>query len=315
MRRWWQVAAVALAVSACDDEAPAPAVDAAVPEATCPETAPDGWACMPAGTYRRGSPDDEPLRDPDEERHEVELTRPFLIKTTEVTQREWLEHVDANPAHGRPDGPGMCRGDTCLDRPVEQVNFFEALVWLNAASEAEGLSPCYAMPTCAGFVGDGCEDDQTECVAGFRCDPDAITWHQSCTGYRLPTEAEWEYAARAGESEAQYSALSAIAWFSTNAMLHTHTVAQKAANSAGLMDVLGNVGEWCWDRYAQDYGIFKASRQINIDPLGAEFTDTRVIKGGGFLSGAKFCRLAARENLQAALRNHALGFRPVRTIF
>ncbi len=301
--------------AACDDgEAPG-AADMALPEVSCPSALPPGTGCLPAGEHLRGSPDTEPQRDPDEERHTVRLTRPVLVRTTEVTQGEWAARFDDQPAWFQAGGPGECRGEGCADRPVESVNFYEALAWLNAESAADGLTPCYDLSSCRGTPGVGCED-RDACDGGYICTPDEVIWDQTCTGWRLPTEAEWEAAARAGEETARYGqTLEQVAWFSLSAQARTHPVGEKVANAWGLHDMLGNVGEWVWDRYDMSYGLYEPARQVNVDPTGAEFTDTRVVRGGGWKSGGAFCRFANRDNLVPGQKNNVLGFRAVRTVF
>ncbi|MCB9524794.1 MAG: formylglycine-generating enzyme family protein [Myxococcales bacterium] len=313
--RWMVALAAAGALLGCDDEGPKAAADQGVPPVACPDPVPAGVVCVPAGEYLRGSPDTEPQRDTDETRHTVALSRPFLIRPTEVTQGEWVELLEGNPAWFAAGGPGECRGDGCADRPVEMVNFYEALAWLNARSEADGLTPCYDLSTCRGTPGLGCDDRDT-CDGFYVCNPDETTWDPACDGWRLPTEAEWEAAARAGVADARYGAnLDQVAWYSLSAQARSHVVGGKQANAFGLFDMLGNVGEWVWDRYDPDYGIYQPARQVNPDPLGAEFTDTRVIKGCGWKSGGAFCRFANRENDVPGSKNNVLGFRAARSVF
>ena len=314
---WWSLALLV----ACDDGGGSggeagPTTDAAVDASagpTCPQTVPEGFICAPAGTFQMGSPDTETVREEDEVLHTVTLTKPFLIKRTEVTQREWLAHIPNNPAWFRDGGEGQCRGEGCLDRPVDRVSFFDALAWCNAASEAEGLTPCYDLSNCGGDLGGGCETNEPQCLEGYTCGG-AVTWRLDCDGYRLPTEAEWEYAARAGSTEAHYGVLDLIAWHRTTARGRSHGVGELDPNAWGLVDTLGNVGEWVWDIYDPNYGAFQPGRNPQTDPLGAEFGDTRTIRGCGWDTGNIFCRLAARETDFGAKHWNQLGFRPARSI-
>ena len=262
---------------------------------------PDGYVVVSPGTFKMGSPyglfvpESEPCRYADEYPHQVSLSRSFLMKQTEVTQAEWVEVMGYNPS-SNPE----C--DAC---PVETVTRLEALEYTIALSEAEGLQPCYSIT---------CPESEGPCAIWLFGDIYA------CEGYRLPTEAEWEYAARAGISTATYNGDIAeadcdatsslpepIAWYAQNSGETTHAVAQKDPNPWGLYDMLGNVQEWTWDDYA-DYESFVT------DPLGV----------GGGLSTARGCadrdlprdcRAATRFKYCEGCSASSLGFRLVKTLF
>ena len=267
-------------------------------------SAPSGYVLIPAGTFMMGSPESEPCRYPDEgPQHEVTLTGSFWLKTTEVTQGEWEALMGNNPSQS------SC--DTC---PVEKVNWWETLAYANALSAAEGLSECYTLTGCnASEPGTGmtCHDVTVSA-------PDGDVY--ACEGYRLPTEAEWEYAARAATTTQTYNGdiaycdgysyvLEPIAWFLKNSGSGIHAVAQKDANPWGLYDMLGNVWEWTWDRQAKYYS------GASEDPTGPFESDTRrVIRGCGWDSAAGFCRVAYRNDLDALLSGVDLGFRPARSL-
>jgi len=212
--------------------------------------------------------------------HEVSLDA-FLMDRTEVTQQEYEKLVVGNPSHFK--GP---------NRPVEQVSWADAAMYCNLRSRDEGLQPCY-------------DEKTTKC--NFRA-----------SGYRLPTEAEWEYACRAG-SEAPYSfgpdqrQLKQSAWYAENSSKTTQPVAQKKANVWGLFDMHGNVAEWCNDVYSADY--YAASPAGN--PTGPEDGERYVLRGGAWNSSAEGCRSAARfaedPGFQdACFARDAIGFRCVR---
>ena len=156
------------------------------------------------------------------------------------------------------------------DRPVEQVSWGEALEYcqkLTTKQRAEGILP------------DGWE-------------------------WRLPTEAEWEYAARAGTTGPRYGELEAIAWWSGNSGSETHPVSQKAANAWGLHDMMGNVWEWCSD-WSGDYSTGSVT-----DPTGPSSGSYRVSRGGSWLNVARYARSAYRGRFGPGGRSNNLGFRP-----
>jgi len=205
----------------------------------------------------------------------------FLIDRTEVTQEQYAKFARPDPSHFK--GP---------DRPVEQVSWADAALYCNKRSRAEGLQPCY--------------DEETA-----KC-------HFEANGYRLPTEAEWEYACRAGSNGA-YSfgddvrLLKDHAWFAENASKQTHPVRQKRPNAWGLFDMHGNVAEWCNDVYDKSY--YKHGPTKN--PRGPVDGDKYVLRGGAWNATANACRSAYRVGedpgfQDACFARDAIGFRCVR---
>lgn len=252
-----------------------------------------GRVCVPAGSFDIGSPEGEVGRTAREgPQHRVRLSRAFVVDETEVTQRAWLRVFE--------DDPSFFDGNP--RRPVEQVTWFEAAAYANALSEAEGREVCYALDGCNGAMpGDGVVCAEVE-FAGVGCE-----------GYRLPTEAEWEYAVRAGGDGRFWfgddeGRLDMSDFFSVNGGGVTHDVGQLAPNPWGLYDVHGNVWEWVHDRYAayQD--------QIDEDPVGPAEGDQRVRRGGSFGSLSPDARSAFREGLDPSTRLSRGGFRLVRTV-
>jgi len=263
---------------------------------------PEGWVCVPAGSYTMGSPDDEPGRYDNETQHQVTLTCGFLMKATEVTQAEWQAVMGSNPSYC------VSCGGTC---PVERVSWNKVVAYCNALSSSEGLERCYQ---------DSGGADYDAADAAARVPP---AWPQglACLGYRLPTEAEWEYAARAGTQTAFYTGaitnagndcgddpnLDLAGWYCGNAGGSIHPVGGKPANAWGLYDMLGNVWEWCWDWYGDYPGAVS-------DPLGPPAGSYRVTRGGSRNDYAVYARAANRSGYGPNGVSYNLGFRPVRSI-
>jgi formylglycine-generating enzyme required for sulfatase activity len=235
---------------------------------------------IPAGEFLMGSPDSDPEAFDDEKpQHPVRLTRSFLLGETEVTQDQYRVVMGQNPSGFKGSN----------DLPVELVSWLDAIRFCNALSVKEGLAPTYQI--------------QGENVA----DPDS-----SAPGYRLPTEAEWEYACRGG-NPGRYSfgndaaSLGEYAWFSSNSGRKTQPVRQKRPNGFNLYDMHGNVYEWCWDRSAK-----YDARSLVVDPPGARAAADRVLRGGGWSGYPQVCRSADRGGNAPAFRNDDLGFRVAR---
>ncbi len=264
------------------------------------EVVPPGFVWVPAGKFMMGSPTAE-KEFGDETQHEVTLTRAFYLQSTEVTQGQWTALMKTLPAFF---------GECGKDCPVERTSWFDALAYINALSKQEGLEPCYHLVDCTGAVGGGCKPDQLNCEGDFTCQRVELPKGLDCAGYRLPTEAEWEYAARAGTTAARYAAeLGPIAWYDSNSGSKTHPVGEKQANPLGLYDVLGNVYEWTWDRYQANLG--EAPEQ---DPVSPSKGDHRVLRGGSWSSGARLVRGAGRLRYGPALRDGNVGFRAARSV-
>lgn len=254
----------------------------------------DGLIRVSGGTFTMGSPESERQRGTDEASHEISL-RPFYVDPYEVTQRDYEALMGENPS--------FFRGE---ELPVENVTWYEAVAYCNRLSESRGLTPVYTV------------------------EGDTVTWDRSANGYRLLTEAEWEYAARAGTQT--------IYWFGNqvhsdyanfegsypylieeNYVTHTNpdvvtsqnrgttmAVDTLDPNAFGLYHVLGNVAEWCFDYY----GAYDGAE--GVDPAGAASGSLRVNRGGSYNDFGKHLRSAYRSAANPVDADQNLGFRIAR---
>jgi formylglycine-generating enzyme required for sulfatase activity len=233
----------------------------------------------------------------------VILTHDFEILAHEVTQASFQALMGYNPSYF---------SLACGSCPVEQVNWHEAAAYCNALSTKNSLPKCYF---CTG-TGTTVQCTDVSAYSGGKI--------YSCPGYRLPTEAEWEYAYRAGTTTAYYSGnndasacasatkldanANAIAWYSANTK-STQPVGTKQPNAWKLHDMAGNVWEWCHDWFISDLGTSTAT-----DPWGASSGTTHLIRGGTWPNHAERLRAAARDHSLHSDRSAHVGVRCVRTI-
>jgi formylglycine-generating enzyme required for sulfatase activity len=274
------------------------------------DDAPPGFASIPAGSFLMGDSFGE--GDSDERPVRQVTVSAFYMGRTEVAKGEWDEVRAWAATHGYTDlsaGAGKA-----ANHPVQTVSWWDAIKWCNARSEKEGLVPCYAVSG-----------------SPMRTGTTVPTVNWTAKGYRLPTEAEWEKAARGGlsgkrfpwgdtisHSQANYYSSSSYAYdvsptrghhpsYGVGAQPYTSPAGSFAANAYGLQDMAGNVWEWCWDWY----GTYVSGAQS--DPRGAGSGSSRVNRGGSWGDNANYCRAANRSNNDPAYQYRNLGFRVLRS--
>jgi formylglycine-generating enzyme required for sulfatase activity len=252
-----------------------------------------------AGTFQMGSPTTEDGRFTDEALHTVHITRPFLLAETEVSQAMWRAVMKTDPSVGEDQGVSL-RGD---DLPVQNVSWLQAVAYCNELSKLEALTEAYVI------------------------EGESVTWDPAADGYRLPTEAEWEYAARAGSGlaygatgeagevcgVANVADAAALARFPgwtvfpcDDKVPGLATVRSFAANRWGFYGTQGNVAEWTWDWYTATLGNAN-------DPTGPSSGSVRVIRGGSWRAPPAGARLACRRWMPPSFAYVDLGFRPARS--
>lgn len=247
------------------------------------ELSKNGMALIPAGSFSLGNTGSYEGEYDEKPPVTIIISKPFRMSKCEITQKQYKAVMSNNPS--------KFIGENL---PVEQVSWYDALDFCNALSKSEGLTPCYTING-----------------TNVTCDFEA-------NGYRLPTEAEWEYAAKAGTTTDFYSGkltysgispldpnLDKIAWYTANSKNTTHPVGQKAPNGFGLYDMSGNVWEWCWDRY-NSY-----PSEATKDYQGSETGSYRVYRGGGWRNAAWYCRSTNRDRNYIDGKSNNLGFRVV----
>jgi formylglycine-generating enzyme required for sulfatase activity len=254
---------------------------------TAQTNAPAGFVLIRGGTFTMGSPAGEPERGTDETQHRVTVSD-FYMAVSSVTQREYRELMRENPSEFNGD-----------NLPVENVTWFDAVRFCNARSARERLTPAYT-------------------ISG-----ETVTWNRNANGYRLPTEAEWEYACRAGTTT-PFNTGNNITDRQANCYNHYGynnnpnggtsggyrsrpiEVNSFTANSWGLFDMHGNSADWCWDWY----GEYGASAQTN--PTGLATGTLRINRGGGWNDFPKHIRSAYRAAMPPGNGSFNIGIRLVR---
>ncbi len=218
---------------------------------------------------------------------DVEITKPFYMSKYEITYENWksvmFQYPPAAQAHVPED----------LTKPIARITWYDAIEFCNELSKRERFEEVYEI------------------------DGNTITADWDANGYRLPTEAEWEYAARAG-GDTKYGKgedgnpgdVQQMAWHVSNSNTEVHPVGQKQANAYMLYDMLGNVSEWCWDWFGAEY---YSTDDKYIDPRGPENIDgTKVIRGGSYMDGVNKTTVTYRFSMSPSQYQFYLGFRVVR---
>jgi formylglycine-generating enzyme required for sulfatase activity len=271
------------------------------------------YVLIHGGTFLMGSPADEPCREAfgapsNESQHQVTLTHDFELSAFEATAAEFSSLMSYDPSQ-----PSGCQGHC----PVDGVSWHQAAAYCNALSREAGLTECYS---CAGESSTvSCAEATGNTGAGF----------YACPGYRLPTDAEWEYAYRAGTSTAYYSGTNtasgclecatlrenpdSIGWYCANAGGIKHAVGQKQPNAWGIYDLAGNVWEWVNDWSQSDLGVGAV-----IDPAGPASGARRLVRGGSWHEAPVYLRAAKRDSDLPTVTTDedggSLGLRCVRSI-
>ena len=258
-----------------------------------------------AGTFQMGSTAGYSFNKPV---HGVTITKDFYMGKYEVTQAEYEKYCSygsssPNSSYGEGD-----------NYPAYYVSWYDVLVYCNKRSIAEGLTPCYSI-----------SGNTDPSKWGTVPTSNNITWNAvvcdwNAKGYRLPTEAEWEYAARAGDNTVDsltYSGtsdenkLGEYAWYKSNSDNITHEVGKKLPNAFGLYDMSGNVSEWCWNWYTSSYDT---GTEGGSDPTGASSGNVgRVSRGGVWINSSGYCAVSCRNYDLPNVRNYYFGFRVVRS--
>lgn len=235
--------------------------------------------------------------------HSVTISRSFHMDSTEVTQRDYYDLMSSS-AYGYSSfttPPWGAKYGLSSAHPAYFINWNDALLYCNARSKRDGFDTVYTFERIVGTPGNDCDS-----LISLQINYDRI-------GYRLPTEAEWELACRAGATEdwywsgVFYADTSDYMWYADNSDDKTHPVGLKNPNALGLYDMLGNVAEWCNDRHDFDYYTYSPA----VDPKGPEEGMDHLVRGGAYNFGTKSNRAAMRGDFNFSTRLPYIGFRVI----
>ena len=261
--------------------------------------APDGFVRVEGGAFPMGSKDGENDERP---AHTVKIESFYMAKY-EVTQKEWYEVMGTTVRQQRDmaDKSWSLAGEGD-NHPMYYVSWLEAVEYCNKRSIKEGLTPAYTIDKSRKDPNNTHAYDDVKWL---------VTWNRNANGYRLPTEAEWEYAAKGGNGSpgdytyAGSNTIDEVAWYDENSDRSAQEAGTKKPNGLGLYDMSGNVWEWCWDWY----GSYASGTQN--DPRGASSGSGRVFRGGGWSNAARNVRSAYRYSGALSSRRYYRGFRVV----
>jgi formylglycine-generating enzyme required for sulfatase activity len=240
--------------------------------------------------------------------HSVTLNRGFYMGIYQITQEQYRAVMTMSPSHFNGTfGFAAYSGEVQARRPVEMISWYDAIVFCNRLSMQQGLTPVYSIGGNTNPANWGAVPTTNNATWN------AVTANWNANGYRLPTEAEWEYACRAGTTTAYYTgntadaALNDAAWYSVNSSSRTREVGLKTPNAWGLYDMMGNVLEWCWDWFGAYTSVART------DPRGPATGTNRVRRGGSWnFSFAQDLRSAVRLDGIPSTRAFSVGVRVVR---